>query len=475
MNKSDLSIVSLHHLPGMHVIVSLQPNRRLPYGVQGMWIEEIALENIKCFDRTAVTFKKGRERANWVTLLSENGGGKTTLLQSIALMLAGPEVSTQLLPRPLGWVRDEKRPGKISCRIHKDDCDSGAFGVDKVRNAFGYSMHVTGAEPVTIRGKAHSQPGLHESNDKVLSWLRQNAFSSNSHGWFAAGYGAFRRLTRRSQVIVPTMQSPSRFTNFSTQFFEDEGLAAFENWLIYLDYQDAKGGKVKSKRLKEMSVEAVNGLLPDGVTYDSIDSNGRILFDVKGEKVPTFALSDGYRSVLALAGDLVWRLIASFPDATEPLSSKGVVLIDELDIHLHPVWQRDISGWLRAKFPNLQFIVTTHSPMVAAGAGADALTLRVAKDELGVLPVGESLFAMDIEDILKSEAFGLVSTYSPETQSKIDALERLHTKGKRKTPKEEVEYQQLSLFFQENNPFGIVPLPTSLERRIDNYMKKMKE
>jgi hypothetical protein len=434
-----------------------------------MWIEEISLENIKCFDRTTVSLKQMKERAGWVTLLSENGGGKTTLLQSMAVMLAGPEVASQLLPRPTGWLRKEGKPGKISCRLHKDDCDSGAFGVDKIRNAFGYSIHVTGDEPVTIRGKSHSQPGLHESGDKALSWLRQNAFSSQSRGWFAAGYGAFRRLTRRSQVIVPTMQLPSRFTNFSTQFFEDEGLAAFENWLIYLDYREAKG---QESRLKEMSVDAVNGLLPGGTRFHSIDVGGRILFNVDGEKVPTFALSDGYRSVLALAGDLVWRLITSFPDMDEPLKARGVVLIDELDIHLHPLWQRDIAGWLRSRFPNLQFIVTTHSPMVAAGAGQDALTLRVNRGEISPLPVGKNLFAMDVEDILKSEAFGLVSTYSPEMQKKIDQYTQLRDKGRRKTPGETVALEQLSLFFGEVNPFGIEELPTPLERKIDAFLKK---
>lgn len=440
-----------------------------------MWIEEITLENIKCFDKATVSFKKDKQRAGWVTLLSENGGGKTTLLQSIALMLAGPEVASQLLPRPIGWLANEDKAGKISAKIHKEAGDSGSFGVDKVRNSFGYSMHVTGARPVTIRGKTHYQPGIHESGDKTLSWLRQNAFSSDSKGWFVAGYGAFRRLTRRSQVVVPAMLSPSRYSNFSTQFVEDEGLATLENWLLYLDYQEAKKTRGKQGRLKDISVEAINGLLPAGVTFDSIDSDGRILFDVRGVKVPTFALSDGYRSVLALAGDLVWRLIEAFPNSDSPLESPGVVLIDELDIHLHPVWQRDISGWLRKRFPNIQFIVATHSPMVAAGAGPDALTLKVDRDQLAVHPIFGSIFAMDIDEVLKSEAFGLVSTYTPETQLKIDRYEALLIKGGQKNKAEVAEFNQLSLFFGEHNPYGVEALPSAFERKIDGYMRKLND
>lgn len=440
-----------------------------------MWIEELTLDNIKCFEKTTVGFKKDKARAGWVTLLSENGGGKTTLLQSIALMLAGPEVATQLVPRPIGWLRNEDKTGKISCKIHKENGDSGNFGVDKVRNSFGYSIHLTGSKSVTIRGKPYSQPGIHESGDRVLTWLRQNAFSSESQGWFAAGYGAFRRLTRRNQVLVPTLLSPSRFTNFSSQFIEDEGLATLENWLLYLDYQEAKQSKNDSIRLKDISVDAINALLPKTVRFDSIDDDGRILFDVNGEKVPTFGLSDGYRSVLALAGDLVWRLISSFPNLDQPLNACGVVLIDELDIHLHPVWQRDIAGWLRSKFPNIQFIVATHSPIVAAGAGSDALTLKVERNNLSIHPIFGSIFAMDVDDILRSDAFGMVSTYSPDTQHKIDRYEALFAKGNRGSKSEKIELQQLSLFFGENNPFGLEEIPTELERKINSYMRKLSD
>lgn len=69
--------------------------------------------------------------------------------------------------------------------------------------------------------------------------------------------------------------------------------------------------------------------------------------------------------MLALAIDLLRWLILAFPNATDPMQCSGVVLIDELDAHLHPKWQRQIGQWLRLKFPNLQFIVATHSPFVA--------------------------------------------------------------------------------------------------------------
>lgn len=436
-----------------------------------MWIEELSLENIKCFEKINLRFGTTHAPAKWVTLLSENGSGKTTILQAIALMLAGPEAAIQLLPRPVGWLKNQKYAGKISARLHKDVNDSGVFGVDKKRTAFGYSMHVSGKEPLTIRNKVHTVPGIHESSDRILSWLRQNAFSSQSDGWFAVGYGAFRRLTRSHQVIVPALEPPTRYTNFLTQFAEEEGLAAFEHWMIYLDYKQAKEKDANAKLQKEMGIAAINELLPTGVRYDSIDIEGRILFDVNGSKVPTVALSDGYRSVLALAGDIVWRMITAFPNSLAPLKEHGVALIDELDIHLHPVWQRNIAGWLQAQFPNLQFIVTTHSPMIAAGAGPDALTLKVQSNSAAVLPITQSLFAMDVDDILKSEAFGLVSTFTPSTQEKLDKLANLQAKRRKLTVDETNQLKQLSLFVQEHNPYGIDQLPSNLESRIDDFLR----
>lgn len=443
-----------------------------------MWIEEFSLENIRCFEKISLKFGSKSSRYPWVTLLSENGNGKSTILQSIGLMLAGPEYSAQLLPRPLGWLKNESQPGKISIRVHKDECDSGEYGVEKRRTAFGYSMHVTGTEKVSIRNKIFSEPGFHESPDKILSWLRQNAFSSGNSGWFGVGYGAFRRLTRVHQIIVPSLQPQARATNFITQFKEDEGLASFERWMIFLDYQKAKSQKEKSdngkaKDMFELGISAINALLPSGVKFNSIDSNGLIFFDVNGEKVPTISLSDGYRSVLALGGDLVWRLITSFPDSANPLHERGVVLIDELDIHLHPSWQRQIAGWLRRQFPNLQFIVTTHSPFVAAGAGEDAITYKLNLPEgAASISMAQDLFAMSADDILKSDAFGMLSTFSPQTQEKLDRYETLYALGGVRKSSEEREFRQLSLFIEKHNPHSLDLFPEHIEKEISKYIER---
>jgi hypothetical protein len=290
---------------------------------------------------------------------------------------------------------------------------------------------MTGSQPLEIRGRRYSEPTVVENVEKRLTWLRRNAFTSGGTGWFAVGYGAFRRLTRSSQIIVPSLEPQARYTNFITQFNEDEPLSMFERWMVYLDYRRSKANDRDARKKTEIGIAAINKLLPQGVEFDRVTEEGRICFRIGGVVVPTIALSDSYRSILALAGDLVWRLILAFPESEDPLREEGIVLIDELDIHLHPLWQRQIAVWLREQCPNLQFIVATHSPLIAAGAGEDALTLKFSiedgKSDVRQVP---DVAAMNVDRILQSEAFDLVSTYSPQTQDKIDRMTALRGRAR---------------------------------------------
>jgi predicted ATP-binding protein involved in virulence len=173
---------------------------------------------------------------------------------------------------------------------------------------------------------------------------------------------------------------------------------------------------------------------------------------------------------MALCGDLVWRLIEAFPRSQNPLHEEGVVLIDELDIHLHPTWQRTIAGLLRQTFPNIQFIMATHSPLVAAGAGEDARTYRLYRQENGVrVDSIPNLSAKSVDQILQSEAFGLISIFSPETQEKIDRYYRLKKKQKL-TAGEKKDLQMVLPFVTE--ALGYKSSESDADERLNEYIKK---
>jgi energy-coupling factor transporter ATP-binding protein EcfA2 len=435
-----------------------------------MYVESLRLENLRSFADENIHFGESR----WITLLGPNGCGKSTALQAIGLLLAGPEGAQKLLPRPVGWLRDEGTPGKLGIRISQSENDPGQFGDEKIRKHFSYSFSMIGSSELKLGSKTYTEPAIVENSGRSMTWLRTNALTSTGKGWFGVGYGAFRRLTRNSQIIVPALEPQARYTNFQTQFVEDEALSAFERWMVYLDYRIEKGkGRDKdASRLRDLGIDAINQLLPGSTCFDSVTIEGRVLFDVEGVKVPTLSLSDGYRSLLALGGDLVWRLIQAFPQTTDPLKEEGVVLIDELDIHLHPIWQRDIAQRLRAQFPNLQFIVATHSPWIAAGAGEDALTLKFAFSD-GTTRVEKvpNISALPVDAVLQSAAFELVSPYTPQTQQKIDRYDELVAKPLL-SPVEKRECAQLSLFMKEARPFDGPKQPGSLEDRVEKFLAK---
>lgn len=436
-----------------------------------MWVEELNLENIKCFEKLTLRCGDKNGAFKWITLLGENGVGKSTVLQALGLLLAGPDGANQLLTKPLGWLRDEGRAGKLSAKIHKEENDPGEYGATKKRAVFNFTYFITGTEKIQIRSKTYTEPAIVPNSDRTLSWLRQNAFQAKGKGWFASGYGAFRRLTKRNQVIVPSLQTPERFTGFLAQFNEDEPLAAFEQWFVHLDYRMAKTDDVLARKQQKLGVAAINRVLPEGAKFDSVRTDGKILFDVNGQKVATLNLSDGYRSVLALAGDLIWRLFMAFPESDDPMQEKGTVLIDELDIHLHPVWQRQIPGMLRKLFPNLQFIVSTHSPFIASGSGEDAVTYRLnwtaGKIELTKI---QNMAFLSVEKVLQSDAFEVVSLFSKETQMRIDRYYTLRKKTKR-TPQEDNQLEMDMPIVQQ--AIGLDAPKSALENKMDQYLKKM--
>lgn len=459
-----------------------------------MWLKSVRIQNIKCFEDVELIFTQGQNTTSnpkphrWITLLGENGVGKSTVLQALGLLLAGPEAAKELLPRPTGWVLNLFEPGKLTIHIHQDDDDKGSYKRRHVTwKNFSYSYYITGEEEVKIplrdrkqqKEETYTEPALIEETSHIMSWLRVNAFASGNQGWFAAGYGAFRRLTRISQILIPRLETLTRASNFITQFNEDSPLSSFEQWMVYLEFRQAKDSQdEQAKKMRAVGEKAVTGLLPKAVKIAGVTKDGLINFEVNGQIVPTISLSDGFRSVIALAGDLIWRLLQSFPDMEDPTKASGVVLIDELDIHLHPIWQRDIADWLQDVFPNLQFIVATHSPLVAIGAGPDALTLRFEMDEtmgrVNIEPV-EDISIYDVDQALRSDAFNLVSTYSPRTQKKIEQYHQLRVRFEEHDHLNEQERRlldELTKLMQRINSVNGTPQPGSLMERMNRFLEE---
>ena len=165
-----------------------------------------------------------------------------------------------------------------------------------------------------------------------------------------------------------------------------------------------------------------------------------------GKKIPLNDFSLGYKNAVYWSMDLSWRLFNHYPDSKSALKEPAIVLIDEIDLHLHPKWQTEIIENLSHHFPNVQFIVTSHSPlMVQSDSKANFAVLQFNTDNESVEVINETI-GVDgwrVDQILTSEFFGLKSTRGTEYKNLLSRRSLLIAK-KSLTQKEKKELKSIT-------------------------------
>ena len=173
-------------------------------------------------------------------------------------------------------------------------------------------------------------------------------------------------------------------------------------------------------------MEILNLLLANtGVSWPGGVLDRSMLFKLPdGVNVPVHSLSDGFRGFLAFIGDLLSNLVEVSTTALR--ATPGVVLVDEIDQHLHPKWQRSVLSTLAQVFPKLQFIVTSHSPILVGCLPPENIYVS-ERDEQGrvhVRPADQDLRGRMVDEILLSPYFQLPSTLEPKLAQERDNLIR---------------------------------------------------
>ncbi|HEY9600312.1 MAG TPA: AAA family ATPase [Allocoleopsis sp.] len=153
----------------------------------------------------------------------------------------------------------------------------------------------------------------------------------------------------------------------------------------------------------------------------------QMIITKQGQELSVNQLSDGEKGLLAMVGDLARRLAIANPSLPDPLQGSGVVLIDEIELHLHPKWQREIIPALTRTFPNCQFIVTTHSPQVISQVKPESIYILERTDSGIVARRPESSFGRDSNRILE-DLMG-VPARPQEIKENLLELFRLIDKG----------------------------------------------
>lgn len=143
--------------------------------------------------------------------------------------------------------------------------------------------------------------------------------------------------------------------------------------------------------------------------------------DKDGVQLRFDALSDGEKSYITLVADIARKLSMTHPHMSNPLESEGVIIIDEIDLHLHPAWQREILPQLKQTFPNCQFIISTHSPFVLSNVYLDVNNRLFAVSDGSATPMSVNLYGAQVDKVLR-EAQGMSSVRGVAVQEHIDKI-----------------------------------------------------
>ncbi|AEV82082.1 DNA replication and repair protein RecF [Actinoplanes sp. SE50] len=367
-----------------------------------------------------------------VVIAGRNGSGKTTLLRAAATALAGPEVTNSLTEGVRDWVTHEA----ATAVVHADIRLAG----DEIFPPERF-LEARLRWPRTEGARARPESGLDSRSEQHA---RISLWRSNPESWFAAGYGPFRRLAGSSSEVARLTAGDWTVARFATLFREEASLAETVHWLQQVNYR-ARSGQQRYADMEGFLLALLNdGLFPDGHAVDRVDPDGLWIARQSGPPMLIEEMSDGYRSVTALITDIVrqisdcFRLGVPWTGEYPPrVLTSGIVLIDEVDAHLHVSWQKRIAPWLREHFPNIQFIVTTHSPYICQSASPGGLIqLPGPDDDFAPRVVDDELYRRVVngsaDDAVLTELFGLESPYSQrvdELRAELTRLERLAIRG----------------------------------------------
>lgn len=235
---------------------------------------------------------------------------------------------------------------------------------------------------------------------------------------YCGGYGAFRALRERRDTLTTSGQTPIEIDRALSLFQPQATLlepAVFESILQADISALSSEPRYIPLGVRDVIAAAVEKTIP-GVEAREVNGRWRVVESDSGVSSLT-ALSDGCNSMIGLLGHLIRHTLELRGWIKDPTAAEGIVLIDEIDLHLHPSWQRDALPQLTAVFPNLQFIVTTHSPIVLGGV-PDALTGVLTRTEEGMttIEVGPAVKGWRVDQLLSGAHFDVGTLYDRETE-----------------------------------------------------------
>jgi hypothetical protein len=390
-------------------------------GDQLKGLKRVRLVNIGPFEDLQLDLN-----SSWNVLLGDNGVGKSTILKAIAAGLCGRDSE----PYAARLIRTGEPSGMIVL-----ETATTVYQIEIRRRDTGAEISVSPAAPLTAEGwLAIGFPPL-----RTTTWGR-------SRGPTAEG-----RWSPNAQDLLPLINGEP-----------DPRMDQIKQWIVNLDARmhDLRGDATSSeasKRLLSRFSETIDEITPGLVVrFSRVDRETyQVWMKTDDGEVPIEAISQGTVSLISWIGVLLARFFEVYPDAEDPTKGYALVLIDELDAHMHPEWQQSVVDDLQRIFPNAQFVVTTHSPLVVGGLPANQV-IRFQRGEDGRIARTEVSPEMTMgraDQVLTSGLFGLRTTLDTETLGLVEEYkEKLG--ATHRTKEEEDRFQELRKALQFRIPLS---------------------
>ena len=351
-----------------------------------MYLRSLSVDGVRLLADQVFKFTKTNGEARlWTVIIADNGYCKSTIQQAIALAASGPRLASELASDSTAYRRDPNDDAGIGATFGLPKSPDRAWPPKYPKSTTVGSKLVSGEgrhDFVDAEGNSRSNPVLDEVRARRLA------------GWFVMGFGVGRFLPKPGEVAAPTNPVADRVKGL---FDPRHKMLATHFYEVFKQLEKQSLATHFAKQLRDILLfETKDGKLLEWL--DAVELRGkpglketsrllaarRFKLKLPGRslEVNATSLSDGYQSMVAWIADLLGHALL---DAGRPMGRDeltGIVLVDEIDLHLHPTWQRRVVPILRRVFPKLQFIVTTHSPLVLGGFEAEEIIRLELKDGL---------------------------------------------------------------------------------------------
>ncbi len=392
---------------------------------QARYVRSVSISNFRGITSAIVAFpergKHGPAKVGSLVVLGENGVGKSSLLQALALGAMGPEKVTELDLRPDWCLRDGADHGEIVVSFFDSD-EENALRFSR------RSRYFEGQEAVPT---------------------------------VVLGYGAYR-LPARGAVAADKTSYDYRVHSL----FDERKLV---NGPFGLHQHFRRRGYLDHDRADD-AMRTLNSLLL-GEARASVAARSELWIEDRGRRQRLGELSSGYRSLVTIASDIMDVLYQLWEATT---SGQALVLIDEIDAHLHPEWRLKIVDALRAAFPATQFLMTTHDPLVLRGLSREEV-LVMTRDEEGMVGVDAprvpDLEGLSVDQLLTSQLFGLETTMDAQL---AQDLSRYYSLASKQNPSsaEIDERVTLQMRLSDRQPSGATRRERLMYAVIDRFLAR---